>query len=116
MIVAGTIQNLMARLPGTVGGKAILLVCHYDSVATASGASDDGSGVATLLETARALRAGPPIKNDVIFLFTNGEEVGLLGTQAFVKQHPWAKEIGMALNFDTGGRLGDCVYFRDEPW
>ena len=37
MIVAGTVQNVVARLDGTAGKQAILLVCHYDSVATASG-------------------------------------------------------------------------------
>ena len=115
MIVAGTVQNVIARLAGTAGGQAILLVCHYDSVATAPGASDDGSGVATLLETARALQAGPPIKNDVIFLFTDGEEVGLLGAQAFVEQHPWAKEVGLALNFDTGGDTGIVYTYETSP-
>ena len=115
MIVAGTVQNVLARLAGTVGSQAILLICHYDSVATALGASDDGSGVATLLETARALQAGPPIKNDVIFLFTDGEEVGLLGAQAFVEQHPWMKEVGLALNFDTGGDTGIVYTYETSP-
>jgi acetylornithine deacetylase/succinyl-diaminopimelate desuccinylase-like protein len=55
-IVLGVV---VARLSGTGGSKSILLVSHYDSVATAPGASDDSSGVATLLETARALKAGP---------------------------------------------------------
>jgi len=115
MIVAGTVQNVIARLAGTAGNQAILLVCHYDSTTTALGASDDGSGVATLLETARALKAGSPIKNDVIFLFTDGEEVGLLGAQAFVEQHPWAKEVGLALNFDTGGDTGTVFTYETSP-
>jgi acetylornithine deacetylase/succinyl-diaminopimelate desuccinylase-like protein len=97
MSVAGTVQNVIARLARTGGTKAILLLSHYDSVATGPGASDDGSGVATLLETARALQAGPPLKNDVILLFTDAEEVGLLGARAFVEAHPWAKEVGLAL-------------------
>ena len=115
MTVAGTVQNVIARLAGTVGSQAILLVCHYDSTATTLGASDDGSGVATLLETARALQAGPPIKNDVVFLFTDGEEVGLLGAQAFVEQHPWAKEVGLVLNFDTGGNTGIVYTYETSP-
>jgi hypothetical protein len=115
MIVAGTVQNVVARLAGTAGSQAILLVCHYDSVATNLGASDDGSGMATLLETARALEAGPPIKNDVILLFTDGEEVGLLGAQAFVEQHPWAKEVGLVLNFDTGGDTGTVYTYETSP-
>jgi hypothetical protein len=113
--VAGTIQNVIARLVGTGGGKAILLVSHYDSVATAPGASDDSSGVATLLETARALKAGPPLKNDVILLFVDGEEVGLLGARGFVEQHPWAKEVGLALNFDAGGGAGVVYTYETSP-
>jgi hypothetical protein len=115
MTVAGTVQNVIARLAGTAGDQAILLVCHYDSVATAPGASDDGSGIATLLETARALKAGPPLKNDLMFLFTDGEEVGLLGAQAFVEQHPWAKEAGLVLNFDTGGDTGIVYTYETSP-
>jgi Peptidase family M28 len=115
MSVAGTVQNVMARLAGTGGSKAILLVSHYDSVATGPGASDDGSGLATLLETARSLRAGPPLKNDVILLFTDGEEAGLLGARAFVEAHPWAKEVGLALIFDTGGTGGVVYTYETSP-
>src|SRR5690348_5864222 len=63
----GMVQNLVARLAGTQPGKAVLLVAHYDSWPQAFGASDDGAGVVTLLETLRALKAGTPLKNDVIF-------------------------------------------------
>jgi len=113
--VAGNIQNVVARLRGTGGGKAILLLGHYDSVATGPGASDDAAGVATLLETARALQAGPAIKNDVILLFTDAEEVGLLGVVGFVEQHPWAKDVGLALNFDTGGDTGVVYTYQTSP-
>jgi hypothetical protein len=115
MVVAGTVQNVTARIAGTAGNKAILLVSHYDSVATGPGASDDGSGVATLLETARALKTGPPLKNDVILLFTDAEEVGLLGARAFVETHPWAKEVGLALNFDSGGTSGVVYTYETSP-
>jgi hypothetical protein len=113
--VAGNVQNVIVRLAGTGGSKAILLVSHYDSVATGPGASDDGAGVATLLETARALKAGPPLKNDVLLFFTDGEEVGLLGARGFVDLHPWAKEVGLALNFDTGGDTGVVYTYETSP-
>jgi hypothetical protein len=115
MSVAGSVQNVIARFPGTGGRKAILLVSHYDSVATGRGASDDASGVATLLETARALQAGPVLENDVIFLFTDAEEVGLLGARAFVEAHPWAMEVGLALNFDSGGGTGIVYTYETSP-
>lgn len=111
---AGVVRNVVARLKGSGGGsgRAVMLAAHYDSVATGPGASDDGVGVATLVETARALRAGPPPRDDVIFLFTEGEEVGLLGARAFVGQHPWAKEVGVALNFEARGNEGPVIMFE----
>ena len=102
------VENALARLPGsTSGGKAVLLMAHYDSVPTGPGASDDASGVATLLETARALKAGSrSLANDVIFLFSDGEEQGSMGAAAFVEQHPWAKDVGLVLNFDPEVQSG----------
>ncbi len=113
---AGTVQNIVARLAGSDhGGKALLLVAHYDSVPAAPGAGDDGAAVAAMLETLRALKAGPALKHDVIFLFTDGEEGGLLGAAAFMDEHPWAKEIGAALNFEGRGKSGPSLMFETSP-
>jgi hypothetical protein len=103
---AGTIQNVIATLPGTNSTGALLLTAHYDSVATGPGASDNASGVATLLETLRALRGGSALKNDVIFAFTDGEEDGGLGAQAFVDEYSPAKLVSVALIVDSGGSCG----------
>ena len=106
-------RNIAARLVGSEpGGRALMLSAHYDSVPGSPGASDDGSGVVTLLETLRALKAGPPLKNDVIFLFTDGEESGLLGAKAFVAEHAWAKDVGLALNFEARGSGGPVFMFE----
>jgi hypothetical protein len=113
--VAGIVHNVVGRLPGTDPSRAVLLVAHYDSVATAAGAADDGSGVAALLETARALRSGPPLRNDVIFLFTDGEERGLLGAQAFLRDDPWAYAVGVALNFDSPGSSSPALMYETSP-
>jgi hypothetical protein len=111
---AGTpLQNILLRLEGSEpGGRALALIAHYDTVPSSPGASDDGSGVVTLLETLRALKAGPPLKNDVIFLFTDGEELGLLGAKAFVAEHAWAKDVGLALNFEARGSRGPAFMFE----
>src|SRR5437879_1845379 len=70
-VFATRVQNILVRLPGQEpSSKLVLLVAHYDSVPLSPGASDDGSGVVTLIETLRALKAGPPLKNDVVALFT----------------------------------------------
>ncbi len=103
---AGTVENILARLKGSNSTGVVLLMAHYDSVAPAPGATDDGSGVVTLLETLRALRSGTPPRNDVAIVFTDGEELGTVGVQGFVDEHPWAKEISVALNLDAGGSCG----------
>lgn len=109
---AGHVDNVVARLKGTESGKALMMVGHYDSTTTSFGASDNGTAVATLLETARALKSSTPLKDDVIFLFTDGEEVGLLGAKAFVDQHAWAKDVGLVLNFDARGNSGSTIMFE----
>ncbi len=112
---AATVNNVVAKLKGTRNTKAVMLVAHYDSVPTGPGASDDGAGVAAVLETARALKAGVPLGNDLIFLITDGEELGLLGAKAFVDEHPWAKDAAVALNFEARGACGPSLMFETSP-
>lgn len=109
---AGTPENVLARLEGTARGKAFLVTAHYDSVSIAPGASDDGAGVAAMLETIRALKEEPPLKNDVIFLFTDGEEPGMLGARAFADSHPWAEDVGTVLNLEARGNTGAARMFE----
>lgn len=102
-------KNILARIDGTANSKALLLLSHYDSAphSYSLGASDDASGVATILESVRAfLYSKTKHKNDIIILFTDAEELGLNGAALFVTQHKWAKEIGLALNFEARGSSG----------
>jgi len=115
MGAAARVANVLARLKGTGAGKAVMLVAHYDSVPSSPGAADDASGVAVLLETARALKTGPVPGHDIIFLVTDGEEVGLLGARAFVKEHPWAPDVGLVVNFEARGTSGPSVMFETGP-
>jgi hypothetical protein len=128
----GNVENIVARLPGSSNTRPVMLAAHYDSVTRGPGASDDGNGVAVLLETLRALRAGPPLRNDVIFLITDGEEKGLLGAQVFMRDHPWRGESGVTqpgvtqpgvtqpdvtqpavtLNFEARGTAGNAFMFE----
>jgi hypothetical protein len=113
---AGKVQNILARMPGRQdGGSAFLLVAHYDSVEAGPGAADDGAGIAAILETVRAVRAGAPLLHDIIVLFTDGEEPGLLGAAAFVREHPWAKDAAMVLNFEARGTTGRSLMFETGP-
>ena len=102
-------KNLLARIKGTDSSKALLLLSHYDSAphSYSLGASDAGSGVATILESVRAfLHNKKAHKNDIIILFTDAEELGLNGAALFVTQHQWAKEVGVVLNFEARGSSG----------
>mgnify|MGYP000729700593 CR=1 FL=1 len=101
-------KNIIAKIKGSQNGKALLLLSHYDSALTPSfGASDAGSGVVTILESIRAyLASGKTPKNDIIILFTDAEEVGLDGARLFVNRHPWAKNVGLTLNFEARGSGG----------
>ena len=108
-------QNIIARIKGTGSGKALLLLSHYDSAPHSSrGASDNGAGVATLLEGLRVyLAQGKQPVNDIIILINDAEEIGLNGADAFVRHNPWAKDVGLVINFEARGS-GGASYFLME--
>ncbi|EGG34681.1 hypothetical protein HMPREF9412_1459 [Paenibacillus sp. HGF5] len=83
MLTGGDMYNVLVKLEGTGSDHAMMMSAHYDSVQQGPGASDDGSGVAALLETIRVLKSAPPLKNDIYFVFTDGEEQGLMGAKEF---------------------------------
>ncbi|MBN8640734.1 MAG: M20/M25/M40 family metallo-hydrolase [Flavobacteriales bacterium] len=102
-------KNILARIEGSANTKSLLLLSHYDSAphSYSHGASDDASGVATILESVRAfLHTKTKHKNDIIILFSDAEELGLNGAALFVTQHNWAKEVGLVLNFEARGSSG----------
>jgi hypothetical protein len=119
--VAGTVfsahvESVVARLQGARGsGKAVALVAHYDTVPQSFGASDDTSGIATLLETARALKARPPLDNDVLFLATDGEEMALLGAQTLLEDPSVGPHLGVVLNFEARGVRGAVAMYDPSP-
>ena len=96
-------KNIMAVIKGTENNSALLLLSHYDSAphSFSNGASDDASGIATILEGIRAfLHNKTKHKNDIVILFTDSEEVGLNGAALCVTKHKLAKKIGLVLNFE----------------
>ena len=110
------VQNVLARLDGTLSGPAVMLVTHYDSVYAGPGIADDAAGVAALLEAARILRAAPePYRNPVIFLFTDAEESYSIGAQGFVDQHPWARQVAVVINLEARGTSGESFMFETGP-
>ena len=108
--------NIITRIKGSSGtGKALLLLTHYDSNPhSALGASDAGSGVATILEGVRAYLSQNKIpKNDILIVFTDAEELGLNGADLFANQHPWANNIGLILNFEARGSGGPSLMWME---
>jgi hypothetical protein len=109
------VENILGRLDGTSSSNAILLSAHLDSVSSSPGATDDASGVATVLETVRTLRAGAPLDNTIIVLFTGPEENCCYGAKAFATQHPWAGDVRLVVNVDAGGLSGPSILAATGP-
>ncbi len=96
-----TAENLAARVAGNGAVSGVVLVtAHYDAIASrtsgwpanwrtlpAPGADDNATGVAALMEAARVL-SGRDLPFDVMFVLFSGEELGLLGSRAFVDALP----------------------------
>lgn len=113
--------NLLARLPAREpGATRVLVVAHYDSRVGAPGAGDDGAAVAAMLECLRALALEAPRRNALEFLFTDGEELGLLGAFAYTSQPAALADVGCVLNFEGRGNAGPAILFEtgrdDRAW
>ncbi len=111
--MCGTPVNVIAVLKGSsTDTDAVLLSTHYDSVAAGPGASDDGVGVATVLEIARILAAMPVPHRPIVLLLNEGEERGLLGALLFVREHALAKQVRAAVNLEARGTSGTSLMFE----
>ena len=82
-------RNVVASLNGTsMSDRVILVGAHFDSWDTATGANDDGTGVAAVVETARILKSlAVRTRRTIRFVLFSGEEQAILGSQAYVAAH-----------------------------
>ncbi len=109
----GAVKNIVATRRGSdPGATAVLLMAHYDSVTCSPGATDDGFGTSAVIESARALASGPPLRRNLIIVLTDGEEAGLLGAEAFAQQHPLARTVAGVVNVDSRGSRGPSAMFE----
>lgn len=113
------IHNVVAEIPGTDLPKEVVLIGgHLDSWEPGTGAQDNGTGVAAVLEAARAMKAeGQAPRRTVRFVLFGGEEQGLLGSLAYVKQHRQEMPlIDCVLMTDSGAEpaKGWYVMGRDD--
>lgn len=81
--------NIIAELPGTTkASEVVMLGAHFDSWHTGTSATDNAAGSAVMMEAMRLLKAaGIPLKRTVRLALWGGEEQGLLGSRAYVKEH-----------------------------
>lgn len=101
------VVNVIAWIPGAAHTRAVVFVGHYDTFPTTPGANDNTTAVATMLETARALRAGPPPDNDIVFLFTDGEEPSdRFGASGFASVPGLLDALGVVVNLEAVGSGG----------
>jgi Zn-dependent M28 family amino/carboxypeptidase len=108
-----TSNNVVGRLRGSGnGGQAVLYLGHWDHLGQCrplgavdricNGAVDNASGIAAMLEIARAFAKGPRPERDILFLATTAEEMGLLGASEFAARPPVPLgSIVAAFNLDT---------------
>jgi len=100
--------------PGSA--PAIILMAHMDSVAAGPGAGDDGSSVAIILETIRALKArGLDTRHPILALITDGEENAMLGANAFLADPSWRSRVGVVINLESRGNQGRSFLFQTSP-
>ncbi len=105
-LAPATSWNIIGELPGNQHpNKIVLLGSHYDGHDISQGAVDPASGIAAVLEAARVLaKHAAPLPRTLRFVAWGVEEIGLLGSRAYVKAHAdELKNIRFYLNMDAAG-------------
>ena len=117
-----TSYNVIAEIPGSdKADEVVMLGGHLDSWHAATGATDNAAGCAVMMEAVRVLSAiGARPRRTIRIALWSGEEQGLLGSRAYVKQHfgtfedpkPGHAELSAYLNMDSGtGRIRGMTAF-----
>jgi Zn-dependent M28 family amino/carboxypeptidase len=104
-----TTSNVLAETPGGRPDKVVVAGAHLDSVTAGPGVTDNGSGVATMLEAALNLNSsvnmfktgGNGLKNKVVFAFWGAEELNLLGSAFYVSQLTPAQRAATTININV---------------
>jgi hypothetical protein len=114
-------HSVYGELRGTVKpGELVLFSAHDDTAYTSPGATDDSAGVAAVMELARAFAAGPKPARTMRFIAWGGHELGLLGSETYLRTHPAEiPNIVAIINYDViGATLGtlDWTGTGDDEW
>ncbi len=127
--------NLIAELPGTdpqIGEELVMLGAHFDSWHAGTGATDNATGSAVMMEAMRILKRvydqlGRGPRRTIRLALWTGEEQGLLGSRAYVNQHfaelrgwgqpparlkPAHEKFSVYFNLDNGGGKIRGIYLQ----
>jgi carboxypeptidase Q len=112
--------NVIAEIPGSdpvLRDEVVMIGAHFDSVAAGTGATDNATGSAAMMEALRTLKAvGAKPRRTIRIALWGGEEQGLLGSRAYVREHfgdadtmalkPAHEKLSVYFNSDNGtGRI-----------
>jgi Peptidase family M28 len=103
------VVNVVARI-GPVSGASVAVVSHYDSVPPSPGAADDGAGLTIALALAQHYQTHPPAK-PLMLILTDGEELGLLGAEALVRDGV-LDGVAAMINLEARGTSGPSLLFE----
>lgn len=118
------LENIVVYLPANGAERtddAVMFMAHYDSVPMGPGIADNGSMVAVMLEAIRYYKIKLDtneivINNDLVFVFTDGEEYGCLGSAKYVKDFTGfdnlVQRTKLGINLESRGSSGTAVMFE----
>lgn len=112
-----TVNNILVKLDAPGTDRGVLFTAHYDSESDTVGACDDMTGVYAWLEAVRRQSNNKNLKNDLYFLFTDGEELLGKGAESFVRYNPEYKGlIDLVVNLDARGDSGGLFMFETSKF
>ena len=120
------IDNIVADFPAEGCETYLLMVAHYDSrypwvpvkdTTCSYGAADDGYGVGVILETvSQALQHRESWKQGLRVIFTDAEEVGMIGMKTLYNNHKELfNDVGLMINIEARGPYGPALLFETSP-
>jgi Zn-dependent M28 family amino/carboxypeptidase len=107
----GKLSITASRLPQQRGLQAagprieILVIAHHDqAMTTIQGADNDAAGIAILMHLGEIFSKEKPLPYTLVFVATDAEEYGMIGTGRYIETHPDPKNIIAGFSMDNVGR------------